>query len=1172
VKKDPEDGAASRERVDGPFGPPGSHLTLTGQVAVRTSDGDEHELPEGNVRLVLAALALAATPITRSELAEVVWGDDLPRSWEASLRNTISRLRSFLRERFSDGCTIEAVGGCWRLQLPDGALTDVEVARRCLDQAESAHVAGDPVGAESAALAVHSICARPFLPGEENDWVGGWRATLHRWRLRALDLLTEARLARGELAPALASAEEAARIEPYRELGHRNLLRVHLAASDRGAGLTAYERCRRILAESLGVPPSAETEALYLALLGIDDQTPGAGAADDLGLPYPALPPRPRFFTGRQEELAVLDDRWRAATRAGSGIVVLSGEPGIGKTWLALEAAHRIAQAGGTVLLGTCDETGVPYQPIVETLTSSVNDASDEELTALGTTAKELAVLVPALRARLDQRHGSTAEHERGPRRGVATGRDDEHDRIRLFEAVARAYTTIARRSPLAIVLDDLQWAGPETVALVRYLPGALRGARILLIITCRSGIDTGQPVSELLDDLRRNPSVTTINLRGLPPEEIAALASALEPTRSDLQHDELVRRIDQLTDGNPFLTVELLRSLARQPIGAAASGTIEMPGTVAAHIERRRRQLPPAGARCIVVGAVAGTTFDHATVCAVAGVAEEEAQAGLEQAALAQLIRPIDGPVPRWGFTHALIRDAVVHALGPTRRARLHAAIAELWCRRPDAPTRAEEILQQLLAAGELADRTQVHHVAMQAGQLALDEWAWETAERRFRTALAHAPDERSRARAHLAVGRCAAARGALEHARAEHLAAIASARSCGDPELFALAVLGLSGGGEQTSAWFASDTDRDLLEEALRRLRPETNHALHLRVMGQLAYALHRPHELEQRVALANEVVERARALGDEQVLCSALVAGRIAFSHPSQTEQRIVLANEVAKIASRRGDRRTLFDARLARLSDRAELGDRRGVDHDLAAARWEAEASGEVMQRWRVAAWHALLTIVEGDIDNGRRLSDEALALWDGVGNATALRTWGGHQLTWMTVTGRTEEASIIARAGVEQYGHEVPGYRCALALTLALSGALDEAAREVSTFLRNPGLEGWRVDAAWLCGAVTLAEAVALVGDRRWAAELLPMLQPLRWRLAFIGGLAGLTFWGSTATAVGLLLATLGRTEEALTELRFGAAACERFGATPWQQRALAAADALRAERADHRRE
>lgn len=1127
-----------------------SRLYLTGRVSMVSVDGAEHDLPEGNVRLVLAALALAGAPISRHELAEIVWGEALPASWEASLRNTVSRLRSFLKAAVGEGAAIESAAGCWSLWLPRGMVTDVDVARISLQRAEAAVADGDPVAIEAAALPARAICSRPFLPGEENDWVDGWRATLHRWRIRALDLLTDARLARGALSTALASAEEATRIEPYRELGHRNLLRVHLAAGDRGAGLSAYERCRRILADSLGVSPSAETEALYVELLGTEERMTRGRVVRrsdperrSCGSTRSCLPPRPPVFTGRGEELSCLERQVEAAARGEAGLVLVTGESGMGKTWLVLEAAHRMDAMGATVLYGSCDDDGPPYQAIAETLGGYVNTVGDEVVEQLGSAARPLAVMVPALRARI-------RPEESGWHRS-----DEPADRLELFEAVAVAYTMIAHRTPLVVVIDDLHWAGPETAALLRHLVGALRGAPVLLVATARPHVLLEGAMGELAERLDREPSTVTIALSGLPRPDLQALAHRLLPDLSEHERSEVVAWVEDSTDGNPFLATELFRRAAERPASEPAEGPVEIPQAVRDRIERRRRMLPAPGAHCIAVGAVAGSTFDLATVCAVAGVAEDDAIDALGAATRADLVRPMEGPVTRWTFTHGLVRDAVSHALGPARRARLHALIADTWSRRPDSTARAGEILHHALGAGHLVDSSRIYELAMQAGWLALAERAWESAWSRFTIALEHAADARTQARSRLALGRCAAASGALEASRSEHVAAAELARACDDPVLFAEAVLGLAGGTEETSAWFVSDEHRALLEEALERLGPDGDPVLRIRVMGDLAFALYRPDELDRRVDLATSAVRQARELGDEGVVCAALVASRIAFSHPAQTDRRVRIADEVVRLAVRRGDRRTLFDARLARLSDLAELGERQRVEDDLAAAALDAEVSGELMDRWRVAAWRALLSIVDGELDAGRRLADEALAMWRDRGNATALRTWGGHQLTWMTIAGRPDEAAAIARAGVARYGHEVPAYRCALALTLALSGALDEAADEIRAFSRDPGLDGWRVDASWLCGAVTLAEAVALVGDREMAARMLPLLQPLAGRLAFAGGIAGLAFWGSTATAVGMLLRTLGRRREALQALRAGAVACEAFGARPWQRRA-----------------
>ncbi len=1119
-------------------------VQLAGTVALAATDGTVHELPVGNTRVVLAALSLSPSGLTRDELADLVWGEALPPTWEASLRNTISRLRSFLRARLGDDLTVQGRGGGWQLACRGAIAVDVEVARRALDDAENARSNGAwPMVASLAARAC-DIAAGPFLPGTENEWVDGWRARLHGWRVRALDLCFEALLALGELPGAVGAAEEAVRIEPYRELGYRNLLRAHLAAADRGAGLAAYERCRRVLADALGVPPSEETEALYRELVGTEVAASSRGRAR---VSEPLVPPRPITFTGRETELAAIEARWAEASCGGTGIVLVTGEPGVGKTWLVLESLHRIRDGGAVVLYGAFDEEGAPFQGVVETLTRFVNGAGEEVLGDLASAARELAVLVPAFRAR----------QQVAVREG--DGRVAGEDRVQLFDGVAAAYTAIARNAPLAVVLEDLHWAGAETISLLRHLLRTLAGAPVLFVATARTSLGDEHPVSGLMGQLRQDPGATILDVGGLGADALAELAGAILPAWTDEERRTAVDSIQHATDGNAFLAVELLRSLRERGATALTEDLVVVPEAVRDHIEQRRRSLPEPAGHCVAVGAVAGATFDLATVCAVAGVSEEEAHAGLEKAARAHLVRSLDDPVPRWIFTHALVRDAVLHAINPARRARLHGAIAEVWSRRPDADARAGEILHQLIQAGPAADPTRCYELAMRAGRAALAERAWEAATTTFRVALDSARDDRCRAEAHLELGESMAASGNLETARCEYLAAAEIARNLRDATLFARAVLGLPHGGEHNSDWFPSEADRDLLAEAYEWLEPTADAALRIRLMGHLAFALHRPGELDRRLTLASEAVRQARDLGDDRVLLSALVASRLALSHPSRTPERIALADEVARIAARLGDEVTLFDARMARLSDRAELGDRRGLEADLAAARADADRVRTVMARWRVASWRALLTIIDGDLDGGRRRSDEALALWEGQANTTAVRTWGGQRMTLLTIAGDPAEAAALARVGVEQFGHDVPAYRCALALTLALAGDVDAAAGEIRSFVRDPGLEGWRVDSSWLCGMVTLAEAVAAVGDLEVAEQLLPVLHPLRARLAVAGGLAGLAFWGSTATAVGLLLAALDRPEEALGELRAGAAACAAFGAEPWQRRAEVAA-------------
>jgi DNA-binding SARP family transcriptional activator len=145
---------------------------------------------------------------------------------------------------------------------------DIEAAEASVVMAESALTNGNLVAACDHALAAHATAVKPFIPGEEGEWVDHRRAVLRGLLLRALDVLGEARLGRGETALAVEAGEEAIALDPYRERTHRLLMAAYAAAGSRAEALRAYERLRRLFAEDLGVEPSDDTEAAYLALLG----------------------------------------------------------------------------------------------------------------------------------------------------------------------------------------------------------------------------------------------------------------------------------------------------------------------------------------------------------------------------------------------------------------------------------------------------------------------------------------------------------------------------------------------------------------------------------------------------------------------------------------------------------------------------------------------------------------------------------------------------------------------------------------------------------------------------------------------------------------------------------------------------------------------------------------
>jgi pimeloyl-ACP methyl ester carboxylesterase/DNA-binding SARP family transcriptional activator len=237
-------------------------IQLTGRVAVHDT-GSGADLPGRQGRLVLASLAATGHPVARETLAERIWGDRLPRAWERDLSAIVSRLRSALG---GPGLVV-AEHGAYRLALPADAEVDLRRARAAAAEAGTALATGDPAGALALAEEVTAVADRPFLPGEEADWISAVREELRELRLRALGTSADALAALGRTADALRVAAGIVESDPFLEPAHRRIMRLHLADGDRASAVRAYERCRRALADQLGVDPAPETEALYLEAL-----------------------------------------------------------------------------------------------------------------------------------------------------------------------------------------------------------------------------------------------------------------------------------------------------------------------------------------------------------------------------------------------------------------------------------------------------------------------------------------------------------------------------------------------------------------------------------------------------------------------------------------------------------------------------------------------------------------------------------------------------------------------------------------------------------------------------------------------------------------------------------------------------------------------------------------
>ena len=243
------------------------NVFLTGRVAAEANGRvlDEAHFPGRQGRLLFVYLVAAESrPVPRDELADAIWGESPPATWEKALTVIASKLRALVAE---DGITLTNAFGCYRLDLPEGTWVDLFAAASGAQYAEEAIAAGELDDARAAAESAESLARRPFLPGEDGAWVEQKRRDLADIRERALSVLADACLRSGAAREAAKWADELIALSPFREAGYRSLMEAHVVAGNRAEALRVYEQCRQLLAEELGAYPSPETDSIYRALL-----------------------------------------------------------------------------------------------------------------------------------------------------------------------------------------------------------------------------------------------------------------------------------------------------------------------------------------------------------------------------------------------------------------------------------------------------------------------------------------------------------------------------------------------------------------------------------------------------------------------------------------------------------------------------------------------------------------------------------------------------------------------------------------------------------------------------------------------------------------------------------------------------------------------------------------
>jgi class 3 adenylate cyclase/tetratricopeptide (TPR) repeat protein len=834
-----------------------------------------------------------------------------------------------------------------------------------------------------------------------------------------------------------------------------------------------------------------------------------------LGLPI-TLESGNTAFVGRGDQLSTLRALWSHAVDTSRRVVVmLNGEPGIGKSRLAAEFAHEMYEGGATVLHGRCyEENVIPYQPLVESVgyfvrNSEASTVRSEILrsgTLLARLVPDIALLFPDL-----------PEPVRA---------EPDSERYLMFESVNTMLSGMARSAPLLLVLDDLHWADRPTIALLCHVARSATAAPLMVLGTYRAGEVSGDhPLAIALSDLRHDRLSEEVALSGLDEGEVGELIGVNSTLNA---RPDFVKSVSRETAGNPFFVQEICSHVGES--GAATDAftlkTLGVPEGVKQVIGRRIARLPDGAARLLSMGAVIGRDFDLDVLIEVAGDDEDTALDLLDQACAAHLVMEVGGTFGRYSFRHALTREALYDSLGGARKARLHRRVAEAIELR-----RAAQLEDQL---GTLAyhyaeagtELVKAVEFARRAGDQALVRLAHEEAAAQFERGLGLLGAQ-DRSRCDLLLGLAEARRRSGDVAGSQQAFADAGAvaRSLDDAERLARAAIGNFRGHVLASPGWHEPTIT-LLEEALDVL-PDEDSVLRSRVLAALSLELYFTPETARAAARSADAIAMARRLENDEALAFALACGHTAVFDSGRLPERLAIATELIAVGARAEMPELALIGHVHRAVDLLEL---RRVDE----ARREADAAaavveelGQPMQRYFVIWLQSTLTLLEGRFDDADALTTEALDIGIAANHPDAFVVWGTQATVLAWQRGDTSHLLEPARQLLDQFP-DLSAWPAAVALVEVMAGEPVTARERLRAYAAD--LDALEFGSIWTAAMLALTEVARITDDRESAGALYERLAPFAHTLCVVS--LNLSEMGPVSRAVGVLATLVGDVEGA----------------------------------------
>ena len=834
-----------------------------------------------------------------------------------------------------------------------------------------------------------------------------------------------------------------------------------------------------------------------------------------LALPSPLDVADRVALVGREAELETLKAALKQAAGGQVRVVLLAGEPGIGKTRLASEFARWAHGEGANVLLGRCDEEPLAaYQPVVEALGRYVRAANTDDLRAnTGRHAPTLAQLVPEISERL-------------PGLPEPMSGDPETERTRIFDAITSVLHGLARSAPAVVFFDDIHWAQQPLLLLMRHLVKDADPAGLLLIGTYRdTELDRKHPLSEMLAELRRHDTVVTrIALRGLDADGVVSLME--DAGGQDLDDDAraLARSLYETTEGNPFFLREVLRHLTETGaliqedgrwIGARPPSDMGLPEGVKEVIGRRLSHLSDESNTVLRMAAVIGREFDLVLLSALAGKDVDTLLTLVEEGVSARVVSEVAGAVDRFSFSHALVRETLLDELTTSRRVRLHRSLAEA-IERIHADHIDDHLAELAFHFGEAADTDLDRAItyARRAGDAATVIHSYEEAAGHFERALdwldASGRDDPTLL-CELLIGLATVQMRTIgqDTARETMRAALQPARVVGDRALFSRVALAYAG---RYGVPGTADPDVvSVIEEALA-LVGDDDAASRGALLSRLGieFMLVEP---ARAAELAQESLRLAEVHGDPFLRAHALwiYGWTLAAFDPDPDEWRR-LAEDMHQAGLEGSDAWIGTAARWFEMYACLLVGDVDGAKRAHEAYLREAVEYRILQGRYFEALGQGMFALLEGRIGDADVLVHKALAIGQADQDPIAVNQYGGQLLILRWMQGRSSELVPMLEALLTSDPH-VPWW-AALALCQAVSGRLEDARRTYEDGVAD-GIESHiQRDPNRIAALCALTIVCWVLEDRERAAAFYELLVPMDGKVVVLGVPCAAVFAGA----------------------------------------------------------